>query len=115
MLIVLAASPWEDGQSLNWLQSVQKARRFGIQIYSAGFGSSVRLPQLASIVNNPNRDAYIISPSDDPKERTRKLANEIARGGCICFMLICSSILLRLKRVATKNYAIPSCWKDIQL
>ena len=64
------------------MQSVQKARNWGIQIYSAGFGPSVKLPQLASIVRNPERDVHIMSSYDDPDQTTRKLLNEIARGVC---------------------------------
>lgn len=64
------------------MQSVQKARNWVIQIYSAGFGPSVKLPQLASIVRNPERDAYIMSSYDDPDQTSRKLLNEIARGVC---------------------------------
>lgn len=81
VVIVLTASPWRDQQSLDWLRSVRDARNRGIQIYSAGFGSSVRLPQLASIVRNPSRDAYIIRTFDDPTEPTQKLVNEFLRGG----------------------------------
>ena len=77
---MLTASPWRDQQSLDWLRSVRDARNRGIQIYTAGFGPSVRLPQLASIVRNPSRDAYIMKSYDDRTEPTRKLVNEIGRG-----------------------------------
>lgn len=87
VLIVLTASPWQDQQSLNWLKSVEKARNWGIEIYSAGFGPSVKLPQLASIVHNPARDAYIISSYDDPDQMTRTLVNEIGRGELTLFLL----------------------------
>lgn len=80
MLVVLTASPWQDQQTLDWLRSVQVARNRGIEIYSAGFGPSVRLPQLASIVRNPARDAYIMKSYDDRNEPTRQLVNEISRG-----------------------------------
>jgi len=91
VVVVLTASPWRDQQSLDWLRSVRDAQNRGIQIYSAGFGSSVRLPQLASIVRNPSRDAYIMKSYDDRTEPTRKLANEIARGGVawpLLFLLV---------------------------
>lgn len=80
MVIVLTASPWQDQQSLDWLRSVRDARNRGIEIYSAGIGASVRLPQLASIVRDPTRDAYILKTYDDRTEPTRKLVNEIATG-----------------------------------
>ena len=80
VVIVLTASPWQNQQSIDWLRSVRDARNRGIQIYSAGFGPSVRLPQLASIVRNPSRDASIMKSYDDRSEPTRKLVNEIARG-----------------------------------
>lgn len=86
MVIVLTASPWRDQQSLDWLRSVRDARNKGIGIYSAGFGPSVRLPQLASIVRNPSRDAYIMRSYDDRTEATRKLVNEIARGEISMFI-----------------------------
>ena len=81
MVVVLTASPWRDQQSLDWLRSARDARNRGIQIYSAGLGSSVRLPQLASIVRNPSRDAYIMGSFGNSTEPTRKLVNEVLRGG----------------------------------
>ena len=94
MLIVLTASPWQDQQSLDWLQSVQQARNWGIEIYSAGFGPSVRLPQLTSVVRHPERDAYIMSSFDDPDQTIRKFVNEIARGECDLFTSFTAVYLL---------------------
>lgn len=97
MAIVLAGSPWRDQQSLDWLRSVRDSRNRGIEIYSAGFGQSVRLPQLASIVRNPTRDAYTIKSYDERTEPTRKLVNEIARGDIsISCNLSCGKFLLSI-------------------
>ena len=68
---------------------MKDARDRGIDIYSIGLDPSVRVPQLASVVNDPIRDTYVLKSYDDPDQLTPKLVNEIRRGDswpfCMCF------------------------------